>query len=157
MKPFDHADRLPREGIDITIKKTAHNSHCSVHSLYNISQDDCCQREPDPNLLQHFSVQTIRSNGEGARRRRGSRNMDAIDLLFLWEENKQIKKNQNTNQRVKRVFSALFIAIGSLNDLILASSVICENPSPMQTHRELDTEEVHIMYMYIIMVESSLK
>lgn len=157
MKPFDHADRLPREGIDITIKKTAHNSHCSVHSLYNISQDDCCQREPDPNLLQHFSVQTIRSNGEGARRRRGSRNMDAIDLLFLWEENKQIKKNPNTNQRVKRVFSAPFITIGSLNDLILASSVICENPSPMQTHRELDTEAVHIMYMYIIMVESSLK
>lgn len=83
--------------------------------------------------------------------------MDAIDLLFLWEENKQIKKNPNTNQRVKRVFSALFITIGSLNDLILASSVICENPSPMQTHRELDTEAVHIMYMYIIMVESSLK
>lgn len=63
--------------------------------------------------------------------------MDAIDLLFLWEENKQIKKNPNTNQRV---FSALFVTIGSLNDLILASSVICENPSPMQAHRELDTE-----------------
>lgn len=56
--------------------------------------------------------------------------MDAIDLLFLWEENKQIKKNTN-----QRVFSALFVTIGSLNDLILASSVICENPSPMQTHR----------------------
>lgn len=87
----------------------------------------------------------------------GAETWTPLTFCSCGKKTSRLKKNPNTNQRVKRVFSAPFISIGSLNDLILASSVICENPSPTQTHKELDTEVVHIIYMYIIMVESSLK
>lgn len=75
--------------------------------------------------------------------------MDAIDLLFLWEENKQIKKNPNTNQRV---FSALFVTIGSLNDLIF--SIICDMWKPISY---ADTQSLILSSYRVILVESSLK
>lgn len=87
----------------------------------------------------------------------GTETWTPLTFCSCGRKTSRLKRIRTQIRELREFFSALFITFGSLNDLILASSVICENRSPMQTHRELDTEAVHIMYMYIIMVESSLK